>query len=60
MEADHCATLQYNNELKKQERMGAPQHVLQEFVHLLEFHVATMVDNELPGQPQVCAYFHCF
>jgi DNA-directed RNA polymerase II subunit RPB1 len=32
--------------------MGAPQHVLQEFVHLLEFHVATMVDNELPGQPQ--------
>lgn len=45
--------IQYNNELKKQERMGAPQHVLQEFVQLLQFHVATMVDNELPGAPQV-------
>jgi DNA-directed RNA polymerase II subunit RPB1 len=36
---------------------GAPQHIITEFEQLLQFHVATYVDNELPGYPQVIILF---
>lgn len=43
-----------NNQLKRNEQSGAAAHVIAEDVKLLQFHVATMVDNELPGLPRVC------
>ncbi|KTF81677.1 hypothetical protein cypCar_00017832 [Cyprinus carpio] len=41
-----------NNQLKRNEQSGAAAHVIAEDVKLLQFHVATMVDNELPGLPR--------
>lgn len=43
-----------NNQLRRNEQNGAAAHVIAEDVKLLQFHVATMVDNELPGLPRVC------
>jgi DNA-directed RNA polymerase beta' subunit len=40
-----------NENLRKQELNGAPAQYLQEFVDLLQYHVATFVNNSLPGQP---------
>lgn len=34
------------------ESEGAPGHVLAEFEQLLQFHVATYMDNDIAGQPQ--------
>nr|AOE43182.1 RNA polymerase II largest subunit/RNA polymerase II core subunit [Synstelium polycarpum] len=41
-----------NRELKKQEKNGAPAHIITEATQFLQFHVATYVDNEIPGLPQ--------
>ncbi|KYR01974.1 RNA polymerase II largest subunit [Tieghemostelium lacteum] len=41
-----------NRELKRQEKNGAPAHIIQEATQFLQFHVATYVDNEIPGLPQ--------
>ncbi|KAF6715871.1 DNA-directed RNA polymerase II subunit RPB1 [Oryzias melastigma] len=41
-----------NNQLRRNEQSGAAAHVIAEDVKLLQFHVATMVDNELPGLPR--------
>uniref|UniRef100_A0A8C2LIQ4 DNA-directed RNA polymerase subunit n=1 Tax=Cricetulus griseus TaxID=10029 RepID=A0A8C2LIQ4_CRIGR len=41
-----------NNQLRRNEQNGAAAHVIAEDVKLLQFHVATMVDNELPGLPR--------
>ena len=38
--------------LKKHETDGSPAHIQNEFEQLLQFHVATYIDNEIPGQPQ--------
>lgn len=46
-----------NNQLRRNEQSGAAAHVIAEDVKLLQFHVATMVDNELPGLPRVCMQF---
>lgn len=46
-----------NNQLRRNEQSGAAAHVIAEDVKLLQFHVATMVDNELPGLPRVCRNF---
>ncbi|CAJ0932779.1 unnamed protein product, partial [Mesorhabditis belari] len=40
-----------NNELKSNQLKGAAAHVLADNVALLQFHVATMVDNCMPGVP---------
>lgn len=45
-----------NNQLRRNEQSGAAAHVIAEDVKLLQFHVATMVDNELPGLPRVFIY----
>lgn len=45
-----------NNQLRRNEQSGAAAHVIAEDVKLLQFHVATMVDNELPGLPRVRLY----
>lgn len=41
-----------NNELKKNESTGAAAHVIQENIKMLQFHVATLVDNDMPGMPK--------
>lgn len=46
-----------NNQLRRNEQSGAAAHVIAEDVKLLQFHVATMIDNELPGLPRVCMQF---
>lgn len=38
-----------NNELKKNEAMGAAAHVIAENIKMLQFHVATFTDNDMPG-----------
>jgi len=41
-----------NNLLKKREEDSAPAHVMKEYLTLLQFHVATYFNNELPGMDQ--------
>jgi len=41
-----------NVQLKRQEAQGAPEHVLTDLRDVLQYHVATLMDNELSGQPQ--------
>ncbi len=31
---------------------GAPQRILSDFENLLQYHVATLMDNDIAGQPQ--------
>ena len=42
-----------NNHLKRNEMNGAPAHIISEDLRMLQFHVATLTDNELPGLPRV-------
>jgi len=51
--------IRHNDNLRRQERNGAPAHIISEFAQLLQFHIATYFDNELPGQPRVYL-FHPF
>lgn len=44
--------LKANINVQKLEMDGSPQHVISEFETLLQFHVATYMDNEIAGQPQ--------
>ena len=41
-----------NGNVKRCETEGSPAHVVNEFEHLLQFHVATYMDNDIAGQPQ--------
>ena len=49
-----------NNHLKKNEMNGAPAHIISEDLRMLQFHVATLIDNELPGLPRVSFCFFIF
>eukprot|EP01127_Copromyxa_protea_P014602 TRINITY_DN4101_c0_g1_i1.p1 TRINITY_DN4101_c0_g1~~TRINITY_DN4101_c0_g1_i1.p1 ORF type:complete len:1066 (+),score=189.66 TRINITY_DN4101_c0_g1_i1:92-3289(+) len=40
-----------NNQLKQQEENAAPAHVIREFTSLLQYHIATYFNNEIPGLP---------
>ena len=42
-----------NQQLIRNEQNGAASHIILEDVKMLQFHVATLVDNELPGLPRV-------
>ena len=42
-----------NNQLLRNEQNGAASHIISDDVRLLQFHVATFSDNELPGMPRV-------
>ncbi|KAK9691541.1 hypothetical protein RND81_09G203000 [Saponaria officinalis] len=44
--------IRHNDNLRRQERNGAPAHIISEFSQLLQFYIATYFDNELPGQPR--------
>ncbi|KAL4221062.1 DNA-directed RNA polymerase II subunit RPB1 [Mactra antiquata] len=41
-----------NNQLKRNERNGAAPHIIAEDTKILQLHVATLTDNELPGLPR--------
>lgn len=41
-----------NSNVERCEQEGAPKHVLEEFEALLQYHVATYMDNDIAGQPQ--------
>jgi len=44
--------IRHNENLRRQERNGTPAHIITEFAQLLQFHIATYFDNDLPGQPR--------
>ncbi|CUS23088.1 LAQU0S08e01860g1_1 [Lachancea quebecensis] len=44
--------LKANINVQRLEINGSPQHVIQESEALLQFHVATYMDNDIAGQPQ--------
>jgi len=41
-----------NNQLRRNELNGAANHVIAQDLMMLQFHVATLTDNELPGLPR--------
>ncbi|KAF2839315.1 DNA-directed RNA polymerase II subunit [Patellaria atrata CBS 101060] len=41
-----------NANVRRCEQEGSPQHVVNEFKQLLQYHVATYMDNDIAGQPQ--------
>ena len=43
--------LKANSKLREGESLGSPQHVMDEFFELLQYHVATMMDNDIAGIP---------
>jgi DNA-directed RNA polymerase II subunit RPB1 len=49
--------LKANNSLKNHETEGAPAHILAEFEQLLQYHVATMMNNDISSIPQGIDYF---
>lgn len=44
--------LKANANVQRCEQEGAPAHVVNEFEALLQYHVATYMDNDIAGQPQ--------
>ena len=48
-----------NQQLIRNEQNGAASHIILEDVKMLQFHVATMVDNEIPGLPKVSGWGLC-
>ncbi|ODQ68191.1 beta and beta-prime subunits of DNA dependent RNA-polymerase [Nadsonia fulvescens var. elongata DSM 6958] len=44
--------LKANSNVDRCEQEGAPGHVINEFEALLQYHVATYMDNDIAGQPQ--------
>ncbi|ANZ74287.1 BA75_00604T0 [Komagataella pastoris] len=44
--------LKANINVQKLEMDGSPQHIINEVEQLLQFHVATYMDNDIAGQPQ--------
>jgi DNA-directed RNA polymerase II subunit RPB1 len=43
-----------NNQLRKNEMNGAAAHIIAEDTKMLQFHVTTLVDNDIPGLPKAC------
>ena len=41
-----------NNELIRNEASGAAAHIIHENIRMLQFHVATLTDNDMPGLPK--------
>ncbi|CAG0902113.1 unnamed protein product [Cyprideis torosa] len=41
-----------NNELIRNEQAGAAAHIIAENIKMLQYHVATFIDNDIPGLPK--------
>lgn len=48
-----------NNQLRRNEQNGAASHIISEDMKMLQYHVATFTDNELPGLPKVREHHLC-
>lgn len=46
-----------NNELIRNEQAKAAPHVISENIKILQFHVATLVDNDMPGLPRLVSSY---
>jgi len=44
--------IKMNNHLRANEQSGVAPHIINEDVKMLQFHVATLVDNDMPGMPR--------
>ncbi|KAM1810132.1 hypothetical protein ACFX12_026931 [Malus domestica] len=44
--------IRHNDNLRRQERIGSPARIISEFAQMLQFHITTYFDNELPGLPR--------
>lgn len=42
-----------NNQLVRNEQNGAAAHIIAEDVKLLQYHVSTLVDNDIPGMKSI-------
>ena len=49
----YCDIIKTNRSLRQKLEQGdTPAHIIDEWVHLLQYHVATLIDNTIPGIPQ--------
>lgn len=49
-----------NNQLKRNEQNGAAAHIIAEDTKMLQYHVSTLTDNEMPGLARVgCQTYQC-
>ena len=46
-----CDIIKTNRSLKQKIEANAPKNIIDEWVQLLQYHVSTLVDNNLPGVP---------
>jgi DNA-directed RNA polymerase II subunit RPB1 len=46
-----CDIIKTNRSLKQKIEANAPKNIVDEWVQLLQYHVSTLVDNNLPGVP---------
>ena len=49
----YCDIIKTNRSLRQKIEQGdTPAHIIDEWTHLLQYHVATLIDNTIPGIPQ--------
>lgn len=48
----YCDIIKSNANLRRYEEEGAPAHIIRDYEHLVQYHVATLIDNDMAGQPQ--------
>ncbi|CAF4570132.1 unnamed protein product, partial [Rotaria magnacalcarata] len=46
--------LKANKTLREDEQRGAASHIFDEHLQYLQYHCATLIDNDMPGMPQSC------
>lgn len=46
-----CDIVKTNRSLKQKISAGAPEHTIEEWSQLLQYHVSTFIDNQIPGIP---------
>ena len=46
--------LKANKTLREDEQRGAASHIFEEHLQYLQYHCATLIDNDMPGMPQSC------
>ena len=49
----YCDIIKTNRSLRqKLEHPDTPMHIIDDWTHLLQYHIATLIDNTIPGIPQ--------
>ena len=48
----YCDIIKTNRSLKQKIEAQSAQHTIDEWAQLLQYHVATLIDNQIPGVPQ--------